>query len=135
MKKLGASIPDLIDVYIKQCRSVLELGVPAWSPGLTVGDSKKIERVQKSAFAIILGKDYSSYRRALELLQMQTLVDRRVTLCRKFAIKAFKSEKFTKWFSESESGLELKEVNTRTSRYWKSPLPYLTDLLNNDLKV
>ena len=66
---------------------------------------------------------------------METLVDRRVTLCLKFANKAYKNEKFRKWFSESESGLELKEVTTRTSRYWKSPLPYLTDLLNNDLKV
>ena len=133
LKKLGASIPDLLDVYIKQCRSVLELAVPAWSPGLTVGDSNKIERVQKSAFAIILGKQYSSYRKALEQLQMETLVDRRVTLCQKFARKAYKSEKFTNWFSESESVLKLKEVNTRTARYWKSPLPYLTDLLNNDL--
>ena len=133
LKKLGASIPDLLDVYIKQCRSVLELAVPAWSPGLTVGDSNKIERVQKSAFAIILGKQYSSYRKALEQLQMETLVDRRVTLCQKFARKAYTSEKFTNWFSESESVLKLKEVNTRTARYWKSPLPYLTDLLNNDL--
>ena len=90
LKKLGASIPDLLDVYIKQCRSVLELAVPAWSPGLTVGDSNKIERVQKSAFAIILGKQYSSYRKALEQLQMETLVDRRVTLCQKFARKAYK---------------------------------------------
>ena len=30
LKKFGASHSDLIDVYNKQCRSILELAVPAW---------------------------------------------------------------------------------------------------------
>ena len=35
LKNLGADKLRLIDVYIKQVRSVLELAVPAWHPGLT----------------------------------------------------------------------------------------------------
>ena len=134
LKRLGASTNDLIDVYVKQCRSILELAVPAWSPGLTVGNSNQIERVQKAALAIIMGEKYSSYSNALHKLDMETLVDRRTALCLSFAKKAYKSEKFSEWFTESETDLQLAEVTVRTARYWKSPLPYLTDLLNNELK-
>ena len=35
LKGMGASIPDLKDIYIKQVRSVLELAVPAWNGALT----------------------------------------------------------------------------------------------------
>ena len=134
LKKLGACTDDLLDVYSKHCRSVLELAVPAWSPGLTVSDSNQIERVQKSAFAIILGDGYKSYSTALRELKMDTLENRRTTLCLKFAKKSYRSDKFNKWFSESDSEMRLDEVKTMTSRYWKSPLPYLTDLLNNELQ-
>ena len=45
------------------------------------------------------------------------------------------SDKFNSWFSESgdNSDTVLKDVKTRTSRYRKSPIPYLTDLLNQEL--
>ena len=49
LKKNGSSWNDLKEVYEKQIRSVLELAVPVWSPGLTQEDSYSIERVQKSA--------------------------------------------------------------------------------------
>ena len=55
-------------VYIKQVRSVLELAVPAWHPGLTQSDSLDIERVQRAATNIILGPNYKSYKTALETL-------------------------------------------------------------------
>ena len=133
LKRYGANTGDLLDVYVKQCRSILELAVPAWSPGLTVSNANQIERVQKAAFAIILGESYSSYSGALLKLKMETLVDRRQALCLNFAKKAYKHEKFSQWFNQSEADLKFHEVKTRTSRYWKSPLPYLTDLLNNEL--
>ena len=65
LKNHGAGLEDLNDVYIKQVRSVLELAVPAWHPGLTLSDSLDIERVQKAALHIILGKSYKSYSSAL----------------------------------------------------------------------
>ena len=49
LKKFGASTNDLVDVYIKQIRSILEFAVAVWHPGLTGEDRLKIERVQKSA--------------------------------------------------------------------------------------
>ena len=94
LKRFGASSQDLIDVYQKQCRSVLEMAVPAWSPGLTINNSNQIERVQKTALAIILGDEYVSYSSALKKMNMETLPDRRRSLCLSFAKKAFKSDKF-----------------------------------------
>ena len=55
LKGLGASEDEILDVYEKQVRSVLELAVPVWQPRLTLADRKQIERVQKSAFYIIMG--------------------------------------------------------------------------------
>ena len=80
-----------------------------------------------------MGEEYTTYSRALIKLNMETLVDRRTALCLKFAKKAYKSEKFSQWFCDNETDIQLAEIKTRTARYWKSPLPYLTDLLNNEL--
>ena len=53
---------------------------------------------------------------------METLVNRRAALCLSFAKKAYKSEKFSEWFTESETDLQLAEVTVRTARYWKYSL-------------
>ena len=55
LKLVGANTGELLDVYQKQVRSVLELAVAVWEPGLTQVEGKQIERVQKAAFNIILG--------------------------------------------------------------------------------
>ena len=58
LKNLGASNENLLDVYIKQVRSELELAVPVWPSSLTVADKVGIERVQREALQVILGLDY-----------------------------------------------------------------------------
>ena len=47
LKRQGASLDDLRDIYVKQVCSVLEFGVPVWSFGLTQEDALDIVRVQK----------------------------------------------------------------------------------------
>ena len=64
LKNLGASESQLLDIYTKQIRSVFELVVPVWHSSLTSTDSLNIERVQKSAFHVILGQKYISYSNA-----------------------------------------------------------------------
>ena len=142
LSKLGLNREDLIDVYYKQCRSVMELAAPAWTPGLTQTEINKLERVQKTACAIILGKKYQSYKSALKILNMETLEQRREKISIKFAKSALKSEKFKQWFSlneKSEQNIKtrsfktrprLKPVTFRKARYRNSALPYLTELLN-----
>ena len=75
------------------------------------------------------------------MLDRVKLSDRRYDVCLNFAKKANKSSKFTSWFSpqpelpacetrSEKPSKSLKQVKTRTDRYQRSPLPYLTDILN-----
>ena len=141
LKLLGATDSELIDVYYKQVRSVLEMAVAVWSPALTKHQVSQIERVQKTLCAVILGSNYSDYEGALAVLQLEPLSTRRKDLCTRFANKCFKNDKFKSWFVERNQNDEnvktrsektrLLPVQTRTKRYEKSPLPYLTNLLND----
>ena len=149
LKKFGVNNDELIDVYNKQCRSVMELAVPAWAPGLTGKEVKQIERVQKSALAIILGDSYKSYKHALKKLDVESLESRREKLCLTFGKRALRSEKFSKWFSyidenkpkintrhaKSKPSYKLKPVTTKTKRYKRSPIPYITNLLNTEFEL
>ena len=134
LKKHGAGRADLLDVYMKQVRCALELAVPVWNAGISKAESDQLERVQKAAFHIILGTHYVSYSEALVDLKMEKLCDRRVNICLAFAKKAQKQEKFRYWFKQSENSSQptFTEVPYRTIRYKKSPLPYLTKLLNDN---
>ena len=60
LKKLGADNTDLLEVYLKQVRSVAEYAVPVWNSALTREDSGKLERIQKTACNIILGQHYDA---------------------------------------------------------------------------
>ena len=138
LKSLGAETADLKDVYIKQIRCLLEYAVAVWQPSLTNEDRIKIERVQKSALSIILGQKYKSYESALLELNLETLVRRRVNLCQKFAMKAQKHPKFTKWFKSNDKRSvkrsktpQFCDVYFRTERFKRSPISYLTSILNS----
>ena len=143
LKPLGASISDLLDVYEKQIRCVLEFATAVWTPGLTKDEVNQIERVQKAAFSIILAEKYKSYERALKLLEMETLTDRRNDMNLKFEEKSLKSEKYSNWFckmtptdqqSKTRSTVtELIPVRARTKTFAKSPIAYLTNLINDSI--
>ena len=75
--KLGATVEEMLDVYQKQVRSVLEMAVPVWQAGLTQVEVKQIERVQRTAFHIILGEQYEDYDQACKELECDRLGDRR----------------------------------------------------------
>ena len=49
LKKYNLGIEHICDTYIKEIRSLLELAVHVWHSGLTVKQSRDIERVQKIA--------------------------------------------------------------------------------------
>ena len=49
MKLLDVEPLVMLDVYLKEIRSILELAVPAWHSGLTQKQSADIERVQRVA--------------------------------------------------------------------------------------
>ena len=92
----------------------------------------------------MLGDYYTKYRDALQTLCLQPLKDRRLDICTNFAKKAMKNAKFSSWFKISEVRNTEKDrnckevvieplfkpVKSRTKRYRKSPIPFLTNLLN-----
>ena len=137
LQKLGASQEDLVDVYCKQIRSILEFAVPVWNSLMTGEHVLQLERIQKSALHIVLGDRYSSYSNALKLSGLDKLSDRRRKLCLTFAKKAQKHKKFTNWFKpntrRANNRQETKkfcQVYCKTSRFDKSPISSLTKMLN-----
>ena len=138
LKSSGANTKELCDIYCKHVRSILEYAAVVWHSALTVQNSLDIERVQKSAVAIILGNDYISYENALQTLKLEKLSTRRSSLCLKFAKKAFRSEKFSSWFVPDQNTHNTRrKVNTaknaqaRTQRFKNLTIPYMTRILNN----
>ena len=92
MKVLNVEPYVILDVYLKEIRSLLELAVPAWHSGVTKKQSSDIERVHKVAVNIILsdsesGRSTFSYDMALVALDIEPLEDRREKLCKSFATK------------------------------------------------
>ena len=139
LKGLGADGAELLDIYVKQIRCLLELAVPAWHGALNQEDSTEIERVQKAALQIILGEDYLSYKNALQSVSLDTLESRRGQICLKFAKKAAKHPKHQQWFKTNTMNVNTRQEKTkyckvaaRTNRYMKSPISYLTTLLNSE---
>ena len=142
MKKLDIEPYIILDIYIKEIRSVLELAVPAWHSGLTKKQSLDIERVQKVAVRIILSDSETglcefSYQMGLVILELEPLEDRRQRLCRTFATKTLKS-RHAQMFKvknnpyNTRSKPEFVAPKCNTNRFYNSPLNYMTRLLNND---
>ena len=119
--------------------SVIELAVPVWHSSLTLILANKldIERVQRAALQIILGYDYDSYPSAWDQENLLTLDERRNKLCKKFTFKAARHSKHNKWFKVNAKVSRTRQkqplycpVISRTTRFEKSPISYMTKLLN-----
>ena len=136
LKGLGAQEHELLDMYGKHCRSIIEFAVPVWQSSITVEERQQIERVQKTALHIILGERYQSYRNALEITGLESLETRRRRICLKFARKAENNKKHSKWFKRKPNMITRQKPEkywnpvARTSRLRNSPICYLTRLLN-----
>ena len=99
-----------------------------------------LEKVQKRACKIILGKNYNSYTNAIETCELDTPSDRRKIHSRKFAQTLPNCKRTSSLIpptKRSVHGRDLRNSNSvtllpcRTERFRKSPILYFTDLLNN----
>ena len=116
---LGCSCEDLILVYIRQVRSVVEFAAPYWTPLLTKNEVRRLERIQRTALHVIMGDSYTNYKETLTILGLESLEDRRNSLMVRFVIKTLQTNKFQHWFVRNTEG----SVNTRNIRKeWKEPL-------------
>ena len=76
---------DLKRVYLTYIRSILDQSAVVWHSSLTKKNINDIERVQKVAVRIILGRNFRNYNDGLKKLRLQNLNDRRGNISLKFA--------------------------------------------------
>ena len=117
--------------------TMLELAVPVWHNGLTIKLSADIERVQRVAVSIMLSN--TPYDPACATLGLKPLSVRRLELCERFAActasdksrhsELFQLEKTGQYYTRSDN-IKYREHMCNKSRFFKSPLPFLTRLLN-----
>ena len=88
----------LKQIYYSRVRCKLEQSAAVWSSSLTQENINDLERVQKSAVRIIIGKPYESYTEALKDLNIRRLFERRDLICLKFAKTSLRLENFKKLF-------------------------------------
>ena len=129
---------ELKNIYILFVRSILEQSCVVWHSSLTQEDSSNLERVQKSAVKIILNEEYEDYETSLQKLNLQSLYERRITLCENFALHSTKHERLKSMFPKNENkpssdtrNPEYFKVNMAlTEKYKPSSIPYMQRLLN-----
>ena len=103
-----------------------------------------LERVQKTCLRMILKQSYTSYEEALEIVNLETLSDRREKLCLQFAEKCLMSEKTKGMFPLHLSSHDMAKnirhhekyhvQHANTDRLKKSAIPYMQRLLNRQCK-
>ena len=134
----GADINDLKNIYMIFVRSQLEHSSVVWHSSLTEQQKSDLERVQRSAFKIILGQNYESYKKALNILELEPLEHRREYLCLRFAQKCTENDQTKKMFPLNEKlhniNIRRKEKFTvqyaKTERLKKSAIIYMQKILN-----
>ena len=137
-KNLGASQEQLLTLYQLKIRCLPEFAAPAFHGALTQQQSNEIEMLQKKAFAIILGSQYKSYSNALKVLAQERLNTRRLKLCTTFAQKCTKHPRHADLFQPNpryplnpRSKNKYLTPKCKTTRYYKSAVPFLTRVLNS----
>ena len=136
MMNLNLNEFELFDAYKKEIRSILEYAVPVWHSSITCKQSAQIESVQKLAFKMILKESYSSYKSACNHFQTNTLKQRRLDICKRFALKNLESPNSLFECTNPDPRLRIRRTKVReykcnTKRYQKSSLPFLANLLNS----
>ena len=131
---------DLKNIYLTHVRSVIEQSAVVWPSSLTVRNKIDLERIQKAAVRVIMGKSYQNYLHGLKELRLETLEKRRENLCLRFAKKCLKNEKMKNLFPTRKIHHKMKTRNKekfqtekiRTNRLKKAAIPYMTKLLNDE---
>ena len=135
MKQLGVDETTLSDFWKSEGRVHLEANCPVWAGAITKRQSHVLTRVQRKAVAAITPKEY---HKACQDLKLEMLPERRSMISKKFAEKTVKKSRHQDIFEllpnppTTRRGKKRWKVPiSHTRRHQKSPVPYLTSLLNN----
>ena len=137
---MGATKQQLLTIWKRKGRSVLEFASPVFFSRLTVEQSDQIENCQRKAFIIILGPEYKSYDSALQLLDQEKLSARRITAALKFGQDCVRNPKHADMFpvrcasreNMRETTKPYQEYTCLNSRFYDSSLPTICRLLNQN---
>ena len=140
MKKITGLKCKLRNIYTTFVRPVLEQSAPVWHSRLTAENAKDLERIQKAAVRLIMGRRHLNYKTSLSKLNLQELPERRETLCVNFAKRTTQNKKMRHMFphrkelrSAKRRHTELYHVkNAKTERLKNSAIPYMQNLLNKE---
>ena len=130
-------VNDLLAIYKGYVRPVLDYCVPLFNGNLTKEQVNKLERIQKRVCRIIFGKNYSTYREALNVCKLETLENRRDKLCSDFAYSIESHHMCRNWLPPHRNcQINLRHTNKydpprcKTVRYKQSAIPQIVSLLN-----
>ena len=93
IKCFGASVDEMVHLWILFCRSVIEQSCVVWTTSLTQENIEDLERTQKTFAKLVLREKYQNYEEALLKLNLDSLKVRRTNLCLKFAQTGIKKKK------------------------------------------
>ena len=116
-------------------RSVLESNCVVFHSMLTHEETENIERIQKIVTKIILDHKYIDYNQGCLVLGITTLKFRRIKLSLNFGLKCLSNPRFKNLFKPN-TNISVRNPDrfdiplARTTRYFNSPLLYITRLLN-----
>ena len=141
MQQLGVDQLTIANYWKSEGRVLLENSAPVWAGGLNLGQERQLQRVQVRAVAAITGGKEEYTSACLRLGLEPDLGKRRLKLCQKFAQKTASKSRHQDLFTKLENphhtrggGKVWREPPCRTRRHLRSPLPYLTRLLNGEEK-
>ena len=117
----------------------LPVGIcPVFHSQLTIEDRDNIERIQKIVLKIILDTKYETYPEACTKVGLLSLEERRVSLCLNFGLKCASHPVHNTLFTKAPPSTHnirdpqpYLQPQFKTTRYNKSPVPYITRLLND----
>ena len=133
----GFSEEERLQVYKTMLRPVLEYSSIIYHPMLSEEQENHLEKLQIRALKNIYGHIYSA-RQLLEISKLDTLAQRRLKACQKFANKLASNERFNSWLpkkgtrSRNKASEQYIEYPARTDRRRNSPLFYIRRLLNTN---
>ncbi|KAI8516896.1 hypothetical protein Bbelb_054770 [Branchiostoma belcheri] len=138
LRRSGVPVADLNTIYCGYIRPLLEYAAPCWASALTHKQSAALERVQRRACRMMMGRQFTTYTEALQHLGLQRLSARRQKLCTDFALKVERSPRFSAWLPPTRGQLHGRHLRnstryqqpTGTKRYINSAIPAMTKLLN-----
>ena len=136
LKMAGVPIKVMVGIYTAMICPVIEYACQVYGPLLAASHVNDIEKLQWRILKIIYGHR-TTYQEAIDLAGTQTLEERRITICGKFAQKTLANGRFSRWFPREIPSTYplrhqplLEEKFASTERLYKSPIFTMRRVLN-----